>query len=177
MRNLSGSNVNLRSWQTEDADFVYDLYSRWDVHRYLGHEPRIMAGADEAQTLIERLRSRNDPVLGYWAVEAAGTTTVVGTVILQRIRRSGTDGPSEEVEIGWHFHPDAWGRGYATEAARLVMQHAFESGTTRIIAVAHPDNTASLRVCLRLGMTDQGRTTRYYDAEYQLFTADRPAAR
>lgn len=54
------------------------------------------------------------------------------------------------------------------------MQHGFESGLARIIAVAHPDNTASHRVCLRLGMTELGPTTRYYDAEYQLFSAERP---
>ncbi|MFE5836355.1 GNAT family N-acetyltransferase [Arthrobacter sp. NPDC056493] len=158
MQDLSGSNIMLRPWRTEDAGFVYDLYSRRDVQRHLGHEPRVMERADEAQSLIERLRSRNDPVLGYWAVEAATTDTVVGTVMLQGIRQSGTRGPSDEVEVGWHFHPDARGHGYATEAARLVMGHAFESGLNRIIALAHVDNKASHRVCRRLGMRHEGPT-------------------
>ncbi|MGO4300857.1 GNAT family N-acetyltransferase [Leifsonia sp. RAF41] len=74
--------------------------------------------------------------------------------------------------MGWHFHPDAWGNGYATDAARRVLQHAFDSGLKRIIAVAHPDNTASHRVCLRLGMRDAGRTARYYDTQCELFTID-----
>jgi RimJ/RimL family protein N-acetyltransferase len=167
----SGSGVLLRPWQANDADFVFDLYSRWDVQRYLGREPKVMEGIDEACALIDRLRERSGPVLGYWAVESAASGVLVGTVMLQGIRLSGTRGPSDELEIGWHFHPNAWGHGYATEAAQLVMQHGFESGLDRIIAVVHTDNAASSRVCLRLGMTDEGVTKRYYDAEYELFSA------
>ena len=168
---MTGSRLVLRPWRPEDAGFVYDLYSRWNVQRYLGHAPTVMAGVDEAHALIERLRSRIDPVLGYWAVEEESRHTLLGTVMLQGIRLSGTQGPSTEVEVGWHFHPDAWGHGYATEAAQLVMQRAFDEGVDRVIAVVHPGNEASRRVCLRLGMTDEGATSRYYDAEYVLFTA------
>ncbi|MFG6444665.1 GNAT family N-acetyltransferase [Microbacterium sp. P07] len=171
MPNLTGSSVRLRPWIAGDAAFVFDLYSRWEVQRYLGHEPRVMEDIEAAHALIDRLRGRSGPVLGYWAVEATATGTLVGTVMLQHIRLSGTREPSTEVEIGWHFHPDSWGHGCATEAAQLLMQHASASGLDRIIAVAHVENAASRRVCLRLGMTDQGRTTRYYDAEYQLFQA------
>lgn len=147
VRSLSGSGVALRPWREGDADFVFDLYSRWEVQRYLGHEPKAMEGLDEAHALIERLRSRSGPVLGYWAVESAASGALVGTVMLHGIRLSGTRGPSGEVEIGWHFHPNAGGHGYATEAAQLVMQHGFESGLDRIIAdpVVHhraqPDST------------------------------------
>lgn len=171
MRNLSESGVVVRPWRVEDADFVFDLYSRWDVQRYLGHEPKVMEGIEEAHALIERLRARSGPVLGYWAVESAASGALVGTVMLQGIRLSGTRDPSDEVEIGWHFHPNAWGHGYATDAAQQVMQHGFESGLDRIIAVVHPENAASGRVCLRLGMTNEGLTDRYYDAEYELFAA------
>ncbi|RPE78451.1 MULTISPECIES: GNAT family N-acetyltransferase [unclassified Frondihabitans] len=169
MTTLTGSRVLSRPWTADDAEFVFDLYSRWDVQRYLGHEPKVMENIDAAHALIGRLRARSGPVLGYWAVEATATGTPVGTVMLQHIRLSGRSEPSAEVEIGWHFHPDAWGHGYATEAAQLLLRHALAAGLNRIIAVAHVENAASRRVCLRLGMTHQGRTTRYYDAEYELF--------
>lgn len=166
--------MSLRPWTVDDAAFVYDLYSRWEVQRFIGREPQVMTEPRQARALIERLRSREDGVLGYWAVRSLPTGNLVGTVMLQGIRISGTPGPSDEIEIGWHFHPDAWGHGYATEAARLVLTHAFDSGLTRIIAVAHPDNTASHGVCLRLGMSDAGRTARYYDTECELFVIERP---
>ena len=40
----------------------------------------------------------------------------VGTVLLVPFRD--VPGDDAEVEVGWHFHPDAWGKGYATESAR-----------------------------------------------------------
>jgi len=78
------------------------------------------------------------------------------------------DGPTD-VEIGWHLHPDAWGRGYATEAAQAVLDDAFSRGLAKVLAVTHPDNRASQAVCRRLGMTHVGRTTRYYDTSNELF--------
>ena len=78
---------------------------------------------------------------------------------------------SPEVEIGWHLHPDVWGRGIATEAATRVLGHA--SDLPRIVAVTHPDNEASQRVARRLGMRDEGLTDRYYDTTTRLFVLER----
>ena len=58
----------LRRWEDGDADFVFDMYSRWDVQRFIGRVPRVMEGKSEAVALIERLRSQEHPVHGFWAV-------------------------------------------------------------------------------------------------------------
>lgn len=171
MIDLRSERVRLRGWTPSDAPFVFDLYSRWDVQRYLGHHPRVMEDVSQAEALIERLRAVDDPTLGYWAVEAADSGTVVGTVMLQGIRLSGTSHASDQVEIGWHFHPDTWGSGYATDAARVALEHGFASGLDSILAVAHADNVPSQRICRRLGMEGAGITDAYYDAEYELFVA------
>ena len=55
-----------------------------------------------------------------------------------------------EFEVGWHFHPDAWGHGYATEAARGALGWAFDRGLDEVYAVVRPDNAPSLKVCGRL---------------------------
>jgi RimJ/RimL family protein N-acetyltransferase len=78
-------------------------------------------------------------------------------------------GETNDVEIGWHLHPDAWGHGYATEAAEAVLDDAFSRGLAKVLAVIDPDNSASRAVCQRLGMTHLGRTTRYYDTPNELF--------
>ena len=55
-------------------------------------------------------------------------------------------------EVGWTFHRDAWGKGYATEAATAAMHYAFDVlDWERVIHCIDPANLASQRVALRLG--------------------------
>lgn len=95
----------------------------------------------------------------------------MGNILLKPIPLSNGEPSSgqNEVEIGWHLHPDAWGHGYTTEAARAAMDDAFNRGLARVIAVTDPDNHASQSVCERLEITPLGRTTRYYDSVNELF--------
>jgi RimJ/RimL family protein N-acetyltransferase len=58
-----------------------------------------------------------------------------------------------EVEIGYRLARSAWGQGYATEAARVVRDFAFDTlGIGRLIAMIDPSNAASIRVAEKLGM-------------------------
>jgi RimJ/RimL family protein N-acetyltransferase len=64
----------------------------------------------------------------------------------------------KRAEIGFSLRRDRWGDGLATEAARLLLAFGFGPlGLHRIAATAHPDNTASLRVLEKVGMTYEGR--------------------
>jgi RimJ/RimL family protein N-acetyltransferase len=57
------------------------------------------------------------------------------------------------VEVGWRFMPSVWGRGYATEAATAALDEAFTTlGLERVCSIPQSDNTASWRVCERLGL-------------------------
>lgn len=59
----------------------------------------------------------------------------------------------EEIEIGYWLAHAYWGQGLATEAAQAVLAYGFEElDLQRIVAVAHPENRASLRVLEKLGM-------------------------
>nr|WP_260428615.1 GNAT family N-acetyltransferase [Micromonospora globispora] len=69
------------------------------------------------------------------------------------------------MEVGWHLHPDSWGHGYATEAARAVVEREFETGTEQVFAVVMPGNDASMAVARRLGMTHVGIRTDWYGGE------------
>ncbi|WP_268743677.1 GNAT family N-acetyltransferase [Arthrobacter nitrophenolicus] len=71
--------------------------------------------------------------------------------------------------MGWHFHPDYWGHGYASEAAAAVLAYAFDSGLRKVVAVTAPANTASQKVCIRIGLVHKGQTGRYYNALCELF--------
>ena len=171
MRTIASDRLLLRPWRDDDADFLLDLQSRWDVVRYLGGGPTRMSTRDQALASIARRRAVDHPVHGIWAVTVAADERLVGNLLLKPIPLSSGAPPDEpsEVEIGWQLHPDAWGHGYATEAATAVLDDAFSRGLARVLAVVHPDNRASQAVCRRLGMTHLGRTTRYYDSLFELF--------
>jgi RimJ/RimL family protein N-acetyltransferase len=143
------------------------MYGREDVYRFLGSRPVPVRDLDEAQARIARWAERATPGRGVWAVtrsDAAPDAAPIGTVLLVPLERS--DGQSPDVvEIGWHFHPDSWGHGYATEAARTVVQLAREEGLPELRAVVFPGNGASVRVCERLGMTAFGLTSQWYGVE------------
>lgn len=175
MQALRTDRLRLRSWETADADFVYDMYSRWDVMRFIGQKPQIMTDRSRADRLIEKCRSLGHPIHGFWAVERIEDSQLVGTILLKSIPASGEPPlqPSGDTEIGWHFHPDYWGHGYASEAAQAVLGHGFDGGLRRVVAVTAPENVASQSVCRRLGMTHIGMTGRYYNAKCELFEAVR----
>ena len=174
VKTLTTDRLRLREWTFDDVDFVFDLYSRWEVQRFIGREPSIMRDRDEALARITRWRGLDDPSHGIWAVEHAETGLLLGTMLLKSIPASSTADPllpSRDTEIGWHFHPAAWGHGYAQEAAAEVLRHAFTVGPPVIVAVTHPENTASQAVCRRIGMLHLGQTDLYYNIQCELFSA------
>jgi RimJ/RimL family protein N-acetyltransferase len=84
---------------------------------------------------------------GGWSVKQRGKNEVIGVSGIQYL-----DGKPDE-EIGWVFHPDAWGKGYATEAASAVLSYAFhEVGANRVRARIAPANIGSVTVAHKLGM-------------------------
>lgn len=167
----------LRPWRHEDAPRLLDILGRVEVAKWLGDSPpKLMRDLDEAHERIDRYAARStDPPRGFWAVEVAATGQVAGTVLLVTLPND----EHGEVEIGWHLHPDSWGHGYATEAARSVLAHGFEAGLPEILAVTHLDNGPSQAVCRKLGMSDHGVVEKWYDDPSRLFriTADEWATR
>ncbi|ABP54190.1 GNAT family N-acetyltransferase [Salinispora tropica] len=171
MRTIVSDRLLLRPWRDEDVDFLLDLESRWEVVRFLGAQPTIMNNRETALASIARRRAIGDPIHGIWVITTAMGGRLVGNLLLKPVPLSAGEpiGGTPEVEIGWHLHPDAWGHGYATEAAAAVLADAFSRGLTRVIAVTDPANHASQAVCRRLGMTHLGQTTKYYDTSNELF--------
>jgi len=170
-----------RPWTQDDADRHFDMYSRWEVARWLGSVPAPLETRDESVARIERwaLGARRDSRFGLWAIEATATGVVVGSVLLVPIPLTGEEPrlPEEggDVEVGWHLHPDSWGQGYATEAAQGALAKAWSDGLAEVVAVVYADNEPSLRVCRRLGMEATGTTKKWYGVELESFRIRRPA--
>jgi len=86
---------------------------------------------------------------GYrmWQLLEASGGGMIGFCGLQPLAGTG------DVEIGWWLARSHWGRGLATEAARAVLRDGFErAGLARIVAIAQPQNRASIRVMEKLSM-------------------------
>jgi RimJ/RimL family protein N-acetyltransferase len=168
---LQTPRLTIRPWSHDEAGRLLDIQSRLEVVRWLGDgEPVLMKDLDEAHERIDRYHRRSGtPPLGFWAVEVRATpeapSRIAGSVLLLTLPND----DHGEVEIGWHLHPDSWGRGYATEAAAAVMQHGFDAGLPEIFALTHTGNEPSKAVCRRLGMEDLGLIEKYYDGESCLF--------
>ncbi len=158
--------VVIRLWLPDEADRCFDIYRRVEVTRWLGGRP--MQSREEAAAIIERNIARHaaDPRFGDWAVVDRSSDVPVGSVLLKPL----PDGDGE-IEIGWHLHPDSWGRGLATEAAAAVLERAFAEGLQEVWAVTYLDNRRSIRVCRKIGMRLLGVTNRWYHEPSLMFWA------
>lgn len=170
--------LQLRRWRAEDLVAFSAIYSRDEVMRWLGPHPRrALATVAEAEARLQHWHRREAalvPPLGLWALVPRDGTgdqiadrpssragdEPVGTILLMPLLEDGR--ATTEVEIGWHLHPDHQGRGLATEGARAVLERAAEAGTGDVLALTDLDNAESQAVATRLGMSDEGTTSRWF---------------
>ena len=101
----------------------------------------------------ERIETDFGEGLGYWSVFSRKRLDhFLGWVLLIPY-----DGVGPEIEIGWRFNRDAWGKGFATEAARPVLEHALKTlALQRVVADIDPENLGSIQVAMKIGMMDVG---------------------
>ncbi|MCX4386089.1 GNAT family N-acetyltransferase [Micromonospora peucetia] len=167
---LSTERLVLRDWTADPADLarIFDIYSRPEVARWLNAPGLPMTDPAQAAERLATWRERHaghGGRYGTWAIEVRDTGVVVGTVLLKPLPGRDEGVPTEDIEVGWHLHPDSWGHGYATEAARAVATRELAAGTREVYAVVGPGNAASMAVARRLGMTHVGRRTDWYGGE------------
>lgn len=149
---IATTRLLLRPFSRGDVDAVYSYRSRPDVAEYLFDAPM---NHDECAEAV-RMRTAQIAFTGegdkiILAVVRKSDGRLVGEVSL--IWRSVAD---LQAEVGYIFHPDAHGQGYATEAARALLAFGFEvMGVHRIYARCDARNRASAAVMRKLGMRQE----------------------
>ncbi|MDX3094740.1 GNAT family N-acetyltransferase [Streptomyces sp. ME01-24h] len=148
MIELRTERLHLRRWRDRDLAPWAAMNADPLVREHLG-EPltREQSDASVARFLAEF----DERGYGWWAVEVRASGEFVGFAGLDRVDEGL---PFTGVEIGWRLAHAAWGKGYATEAARAVL--AFGFGTLalpEILAVTTAGNLRSQAVMRRIGMT------------------------
>jgi RimJ/RimL family protein N-acetyltransferase len=142
--------LTLRAWTPADAAAFHGIWGDPEVI-WWGHAPDLAASAAKLREFLGRTAGTH-PLLGWRAAIERSTGSVVGNVLLQPPAFSPGD-----VEVGWHLARRAWGRGFATEAARALVERAFqELPVPRVVAPIRVGNDRSCRVAERLGFTRAG---------------------
>jgi ribosomal-protein-alanine N-acetyltransferase len=137
----------LREWRDDDRTPFAALNAD---PRVMEHMPQLLSRAD-SDAFVDRIRAHFDTHgYGLFALEAAGA--FIGFVGLQHVPFDAHFTPA--VEIGWRLAHDAWGNGYASEAAREVLRYGFaDQKLSEIVSITIAANQRSWHVMERLGMT------------------------
>jgi RimJ/RimL family protein N-acetyltransferase len=106
--------LRLRTWDFEDrAEFKRHLNTP-NVMRWLGG----VSDEDHASAAFDRIDLyQREFGFTFWIVERKDDSALLGFCGLKRANAPGGEKFAGEVEIGWRLREDAWGRGYAKEAA------------------------------------------------------------
>lgn len=150
---LETERLVLRDWRDDD----------WEPFFRHTNTPAVMAwlGGLLSDEQKARMRERLPLVAAefghcFWVVERKAdgghlAGELLGFCGLKRANMAG--GPMGDFEVGWRFREDAWGKGYAKEAAIASLDAGFETfGAPEIIALTVAENTASWGLMERLGM-------------------------
>lgn len=151
--------LRLEPLDDHHVDGLYRLNSDPVVMRYITGRAETL---DDTRQMVARVKARwAEFGYSWWAFQRRDDDDVIGMGCIQHLFRD----PAGPLETGWRLRQDAWGQGYASEAARHMVGWAFSALQPALIcAVCQPENKASSSVMERLGMTYTG-TGRWYDMD------------
>lgn len=151
---LTGPRLLLRRHRPDDVDALVALWTDPDVTLHMGG-PRDAARV--RKSLEDAARHPERDTYDLWPVVERTSGQVIGHCGLLDKEVDGAG----EIELVYVIARAYWGRGYATEIARGTARHAFTSlGLERLIALITPENAASERVAVKVGMRYDHDTVR-----------------
>ncbi len=141
----------LRPWRDHDRAAFAAMGADPEV---MAHFPALLSRA-ESDAMVDRIGlMMADQSFGFWAVERRDSGGFIGFCGLNRVS---FPCPVEgEVEIGWRLARNAWGQGFAREAAQACLDWGFGHGMTRIVSFTVRANVRSWGLMERLGLVRRG---------------------
>ena len=159
----------LTPFVADDVDLALEMWTDPEVVKYVCD---VMTEAEIRQEMPDSTKRGGNGGIGIWCVADRRTGEKLGDSYLLPlpIDKDDTDFslvvmgqmPDAEIEIGFFLKRSAWGRGYATEVCKRLLQFAFqEVPLNEVVASVDEDNVASKRVLESSGLIDRGRTRCY----------------
>jgi ribosomal-protein-alanine N-acetyltransferase len=154
-----------------DWDLALEMFTDPEVMEFVADVSSEEALAAEMKAFIRRGAGGR---VGVWCVLQRETGEKLGTAVLLPlpIEENDTDWsllqedryPDADIEVGYMLRRSAWGKGYATEACRRLVQFAFEeTELDEIVAVTDPRNAVSQKVLRKCGLRDEDLRRAYAD--------------
>jgi RimJ/RimL family protein N-acetyltransferase len=119
---INTERLTLRLFGPGDLDDLAALQARPDVTRYLYWSPRTRE--ESAQSLDKKMASTGLAAEGD--ILSLAVTPRAGGPLLGDLTLSYVNASDGQAEVGYLFHPDAQGQGFATEAVRVLLELAFD---------------------------------------------------
>ena len=136
----------LRKINLDDRGELFNLHNNELVQKYTG-EPVVKSMREMEEAIRERIVNYKKYGYGRWATLLKEDMQFVGWSGLAYLPEF------DEIDLGYRFLPEYWGKGIATEASRAILAYSFETlRLQRVIAIAMKENSASIRVMEKAGM-------------------------
>ena len=169
----------VRGWEERDRPRFHVLNSDPDIMRFFPFR----RDRAESDAMMDRLNAMfDDDGMTFFALESRADGALIGMTGLARLTPAYPFAPG--VEIGWRLFPEAWGQGYATEAAKACLDRAFAAfELAEIVSFCVSENFPSEAVMQRLGFHPDGEfdhpavdpTTHPHLVRHKLYRLKRPA--
>ena len=143
---LETERLILREMVPSDAEDMLRLHSHPKVQLYTGEQTIVTF-----EGIQDKIREKTDEYRKYgygrWVTILKDGMQFVGWAGLSYLPEF------DEIDLGYRFLPEFWGRGLATEVSRAILNYGFEElKMERIIAMAMEENKASIRIMQKVGM-------------------------
>ena len=144
---LETNRLVLRTWTLEDSDVALQIWGDAEVMQFVGKPFENIEAARRA--LENAIVAQDKQGVCLWAAVEKSGGKVIGCC--------GFHSFEDGLELAYHFIPQVWGKGYATEAAQACLSYGFgKLQAAKIVAFAHLENSASFRVLEKIGLKYKG---------------------
>ena len=149
MNLITTSRLYLRRFTESDTEAYAEIMLNPSVTQYLGDGSNF--SKENAAKVLARFESVWDAGYGIFAVIERASSKLIGYCGIRQI-------PDGRVELLYAYAPSVWGKGYATEAGKAVLDYAKKNfDIARIIAMSYPQNGGSIGVIKKLGFESIGQ--------------------
>ncbi len=163
MPEIETARLWLRHFTLEDFNDLFELYTDAEVMRYLSPRTREQTQA----SLCKHIQHWQNHNFGMWAVMHKDSDKMIGRCGLGFLENT------PEVELGYVLNKSYWHRGLGTEASIATVNYGFqEVGLNRIVAIAHLENIASVRVIQKIGMKYE-KDAHFYNTDVVYYAVTR----